>query len=112
MGQFLVDILSSFQNLTTQALGGNYSLHDAFEDLGALRLATGVVTRNEKFSRTSPDRVIYLTLTLKKSRRRNSTQATLSLSVKSQENGFYAQENGKTSLKSWMYCQRHQICLL
>lgn len=48
--QFLVDILSSFQNLTTQALGGNYSLNDAFEDLEALRLATGVVTRNEKFS--------------------------------------------------------------
>ncbi|KAJ5544065.1 hypothetical protein N7494_005344 [Penicillium frequentans] len=48
--QYLVDIFSSFQNLTTQALGGNYSLNDAFEDLGALRLATAVVTRNEKFS--------------------------------------------------------------
>lgn len=48
--QFLVDILSSFQSLTTQAIGGNYSLNDAFEDIEALKLATGVVTRNEKFS--------------------------------------------------------------
>ena len=49
-GQFLVDVLSSFQNLTTQALMGNYSLSDAFEDVEILRLATEVVTRNEKFS--------------------------------------------------------------
>ncbi|CAI7625828.1 unnamed protein product [Penicillium pancosmium] len=48
--QFLVDILSSFQSLTIQAIGGNYSLNDAFEDIEALKLATGVVTRNEKFS--------------------------------------------------------------
>ncbi|KAJ6040681.1 uncharacterized protein N7446_004002 [Penicillium canescens] len=48
--QYLLDIVSSFQNLTTQALGANYSSNDAFENSDALRLATGVVTRNEKFS--------------------------------------------------------------
>lgn len=48
--QYLLGIVSSFQNLTMQALGANYSSNDAFENSNALRLATEVVTRNEKFS--------------------------------------------------------------
>ncbi|KAJ5917530.1 hypothetical protein N7466_011084 [Penicillium verhagenii] len=48
--QYLLDIVSSFQSLTMQALGANYSSNDAFENSDALRLATRVVTRNEKFS--------------------------------------------------------------
>ncbi|KAJ5766686.1 uncharacterized protein N7511_004302 [Penicillium nucicola] len=48
--QYLLDIVYSFQNLTMQALGANYSSNDAFESYNELRLATEVVTRNEKFS--------------------------------------------------------------
>ncbi|KAJ5742564.1 uncharacterized protein N7511_011296, partial [Penicillium nucicola] len=48
--QYLLGIVSSFQNLTMQALGASYSSNDAFENSNALRLATVVVTRNESFS--------------------------------------------------------------
>ncbi|CAG8945706.1 unnamed protein product [Penicillium salamii] len=48
--QYLLGIVSSFQNFTMQALGANYSSNDAFENIKALRLATEVVARNEKFS--------------------------------------------------------------
>lgn len=48
--QYLLGIVSSFQNLTMQALSANYSSNDAFENIKALRLSTEVVTRNEKFS--------------------------------------------------------------
>jgi hypothetical protein len=48
--QYLLDIVSSFQNLTVQALSANYSSNDTFEKSDTLRLATGVVARNERFS--------------------------------------------------------------
>lgn len=48
--QYLLGIVSSFQNLTMQALGANYSSNDAFENSKALRLATEFVARNEKLS--------------------------------------------------------------
>jgi hypothetical protein len=48
--QYLLGIVSAFQNLTVQALGAEYSSNDAFENIRALRLSTEIVTRNEKFS--------------------------------------------------------------
>lgn len=48
--QYLLDIVTSFQNLTVHALSANYSSTNAFEDNPALKLATKIVNRDGKFS--------------------------------------------------------------
>ncbi|KAH8430047.1 uncharacterized protein LDX57_007718 [Aspergillus melleus] len=47
---FLFGIVSSFQDITSHALGSNYSFRDEFDQEEILRLATRVVNRNEMFS--------------------------------------------------------------
>ncbi|KAH8431685.1 uncharacterized protein LDX57_009339 [Aspergillus melleus] len=47
---FLFGIVSSFQEITSHALGSNYSIRDDFDQDEILRLATRVVNRNEMFS--------------------------------------------------------------
>jgi hypothetical protein len=47
---YLLDIISSFQTITSHALSSNYSSNDHFDKEEALRLATNVVNRNEMFS--------------------------------------------------------------
>ncbi|KAH8430985.1 uncharacterized protein LDX57_008647 [Aspergillus melleus] len=47
---FLFGIVSSFQEITSHALGSNYSFRDDFDQEEVLRLATRVVNRNEMFS--------------------------------------------------------------
>ncbi|KAK6810758.1 hypothetical protein RU639_013520 [Aspergillus parasiticus] len=47
---YLLDIISSFQTITSHALSSNYSSNDHFDQEEVLRLATNVVNRNEMFS--------------------------------------------------------------
>ncbi|KAL2829301.1 P-loop containing nucleoside triphosphate hydrolase protein [Aspergillus pseudoustus] len=48
---FLLDIVSKFQDVRAKALSGNYASSDIFDKAKLARLATAVLTRNEQFQR-------------------------------------------------------------
>lgn len=47
---YLLDIITSFQDITAQALSTNYGANDIFDNDESLRLATQVANRNEAFA--------------------------------------------------------------